>query len=123
MNSTLTNDAAIDLHSFEEVEDIISQRTFKRFLHLDAIYQFTSLYKREREIRASIEDMIDQILEERRLKGVGDQMTEDSNSNIFLDQLLHLTKDGKPLTQIEIRQNIIAIIFAVSVFPSRSEKM
>lgn len=116
LNSSLTNDAAIDLHSFEEVEDIISQRTFKRFLHIDAIYQLTGLYKREREIRAAIEDMIDQILEERRRKGVGDRLTDDSNSHIFLDQLLHLTKDGKALTPTEIRQNVIAIIFAVSTF-------
>ena len=116
MNSSLVDDASIDLHSFEEVEDIISKRTFKRILHLDAIYQMTSMYKRERQIRQSIEDMIDKILHERAKnfggKG-GDGITDDSNSHIFLDQLLHLTKDGKPLTPLEIRQNVIAIIFAV----------
>lgn len=76
----------------------------------------TSLYKREREIRASIENMIDKILEERWSKGGGVEkgsVTDDSNSHIFLDQLLHLTKGGQPLTPMEIRQNVIAIIFAV----------
>lgn len=110
-------DTNIDLHQFEEIEDIISQRTFKRLLHMNAIYQLTGLYKRETQIRAAIEDMIDQIME-KRAKQVGSNGlkvgTDNSNSHIFLDQLLHLTKDGKPLSPVEIRQNIIAIIFAVS---------
>uniref|UniRef100_A0A336MVW9 CSON006775 protein n=1 Tax=Culicoides sonorensis TaxID=179676 RepID=A0A336MVW9_CULSO len=114
LNSTLADDY-IDLHSFEEVEDIIGQRTMKSHLHLDLIYKQTNMFKREREIRASIEAMIDKILEEKSRKMSKSKMEdlqEQSNSHIFIDQLMHLNQDGRPLTPLEIRQNIIAIIFA-----------
>ncbi|XP_063701761.1 probable cytochrome P450 313a1 [Culicoides brevitarsis] len=112
LNSTLTDDY-IDLHSFEEVEDIIGQRTMASHLHADFIYKRTKMYKREREIRASIEAMIDRILEDKYLKMKDEEyLTEQSNSHIFIDQLMHLTQDGRELTPLEIRQNIIAIIFA-----------
>lgn len=114
LNSTLA-DKYIDLHMFEEVEDIISERTFKVLLHLDCIYKRTLLYKREREIRASIENMIDKILEQKYEKmtmASEEDRMEQSNSHIFIDQLMHLTQDGRELTLEEIRQNLIAIIFA-----------
>lgn len=84
-------------------------------LHLDLIYKRTKMYKREREIRASIEAMIDKILEDkyRKMAESGNEyLNEQSNSHIFIDQLMHLTQDGRQLTPLEIRQNIIAIIFA-----------
>lgn len=119
LDSNLKDDS-IDLHSFEEIEDIISERTFRRHLHLNIVYQQTKLYQREREIRGLIEKMIDSILVEKSFPSSTTEikkdlhMTEQSNSHIFIDQLLHLTQDGRPLTPLEIRQNVIAIIFAVS---------
>lgn len=118
LDSTLADDY-IDLHSFEEIEDIISQRTFKRILHVDFIYKRTNLYKREKEIRASIEALIDKILDDKCRKNAQKdehELTDQSNSHIFIDQLMHLTQDGRNLSPLEIRQNVIAIIFAVSTY-------
>lgn len=118
LDSTLADDY-IDLHSFEEIEDIISQRTFKNILHLDFIYKRTNLYKREKEIRASIEALIDKILDDKSRKNAQKdehELTDQSNSHIFIDQLMHLTQDGRNLSPLEIRQNVIAIIFAVSTY-------
>lgn len=101
-------------------------RTFKRHLHLDFIYARTKLYQRERQIVGTIEAMIDRILAEKATTATHTsdampeikkefQLNEQSNSHIFIDQLMHLTQDGRYLTPLEIRQNIIAIIFAVRI--------
>lgn len=105
---------------------VMHLRMFDFVLRIDAIFMFSALcFKMNRALKI-LHDFTDNVIQERRkelLNGndrVADQLAGDEDIGTkrkmaFLDILLQARIDDKPLTDLEIREEVDTFMFEVSV--------
>lgn len=97
---------------------------FSIFYREDFLYQFTNLYKEQKRALKILHDFTDKVISERRRK----ILTQENNANdctdesvgikrkmAFLDILLQAMIDGKPLNDLDIREEVDTFMFEVCV--------
>lgn len=104
---------------------ITTKRVFSPILNVDFFYQFSSLAKLEQKSLKILHDFTDKVITERRNELIHKpNKTDDSmdtnefgikRKKAFLDILLESTVDGKPLSDLDIREEVDTFMFEVNV--------
>lgn len=113
---------------------IAYQRITKLSLRNPMFFKYTKLYEEEKHAAHVIHSFIDNVIVTRRQELVNqmtrgestkehaNEMTNDRKSRALLDILLQTKIDGKPLTDMDIREETSSFMLAVSlVFLSNSK--
>lgn len=87
------------------------------FLRQDLIFRFTNLYKQQTSALKILHSFTDNVIKERREKLVAQKNEfideETATNKTFLDILLQGTIDGKPLSNLDIREEVDTFMFEV----------
>lgn len=101
------------------INHAIHLRAFGFFLRQDFIFRFTNLYKQQTSALKILHGFTDKIIQERRQKLITQKtdtnMSDESvrDKGTFLDILLRGTIDGKPLSNLDIREEVDTFMFEV----------
>lgn len=99
-------------------------RSFNFACRHPLLYKFTKLRKIEANALKVLHGFADDVIRKRR-KELTEKQDENDNTldeigirkkRAFLDLLLHSTINGKPLTDLEIREEVETFIFGVNSF-------
>lgn len=100
---------------------VLHLRMFDFMLRIDWLFAFTELARKEREALKILHGFTDKIICERReeiIQNANAQIDTSKNDDVglkrkmaFLDILLQASIDGKPLTNLEIREEVDTFMF------------
>lgn len=106
------------IHLSYSISEIFASRNFNVFKRSDFIYQFTAQSRREKETLKILHDFTDNVIKTRR-RELNNESTKTSKGSTnddddigskrklaLLDILLQSTIDGKPLTDLDIREEV-----------------
>ncbi len=105
---------------FSRINHIIHFRTTGSLIRSDFFFQFTTLCKQQTNALKILHGFTDSVIQERRKKLVN-QRNESSDdttpvdTNTFLDILLQGRIDGKPLSNLDIREEVDTFMFEVGL--------
>lgn len=105
---------------------VLHLRMFDFILREDLLFKFSPLSWKQNKTINILHDFTDKVIRERREEVLKNnlpvlQVTDDNdvglkNRHAFLDILLQATIDGKPLTNLEIREEVDTFMFEVILF-------
>lgn len=110
------------------ISHIIHLRMFSIVLREDFLFRFSSLYNEQTSALKTLHDFTDKVINERR-NTILTKDTNESNDSVdesigmkrkmaFLDILLQSTVNGKPLSNLDIREEVDTFMFEVyAVYP------
>lgn len=110
-----------DFHFIYRISHVINLRIFGFLLRNDFYFRFTNLYTKQTNALKILHGFTDKVINERRKKLLEENVSEDiseektyeNRGNTFLDILLHATIDGKPLSDLDIREEVDTFAFEV----------
>lgn len=90
---------------------MLNNRIYGFFHRVDFFFQFTSSYKEQTNALKILHGFTDKVISERRNKLLEDNTSRNNDDksitkNTLLDILLQSTIDGKPLTDLDIREEV-----------------
>lgn len=106
------------IHLSYSISEIFANRNFNVFKRSDFIYQFTAQSRKEKKTLKILHDFTDNVIKTRRrelnnesTKTVKGSTNDDDDIGskrklALLDILLQSTIDGKPLTDLDIREEV-----------------
>lgn len=106
------------------ISDVVFIRSFNFAYRNSFLYKFTKLHKIEANALRVLHGFADDVIRKRR-KELIENKDENENTldeigirqkRAFLDLLLHSTINGKPLSDLEIREEVDTFIFGVIFF-------
>lgn len=98
--------------SFFRILKVLNLRVFSFFHRVDLFFQFTRSYKEQTNALKILHGFTDKVISERRKKLLKDKANRNNNDdnsktkNTLLDILLQSTINGKPLTDLDIREEV-----------------
>lgn len=100
---------------------VVNARVFDVMAQIDLFFRFSKYYKMEKDALKILHGFTDKVIQERHAELVKKQSSsKNDNDDIgikkktaFLDMLLQATTDGRPLTDIEIRDEVDTFMFEV----------
>lgn len=103
---------------------LFRQRLFSLTLRNDFLFEYSSQAKTQQKSLKILHDFTDKVITERRNELINNQNENDDDSSVqnefgikrkkaFLDILLQSTIDGKPLTNLDIREEVDTFMFEV----------
>lgn len=99
---------------------VIHLRMFGVLHRVDFIFQFTNLFKQQTSALKVLHGFTDKVIKERRHKLLteknhGNEKSDEGSQEKknFLDILLQSTIDGKPLSNLDIREEVDTFMFEV----------
>lgn len=114
------------MNTIFRISDIIHKRSFDFLLRFDSLFYFTPTSLRQKKLLTVLHNFTDKVIVDRREKllksqeSVIETSTEDDvgvkKKMALLDVLLQSTIEGKPLTNLEIREEVDTFMFEVSRF-------
>lgn len=108
---------------------VIQTRIHNPVMRNPFFFQYSSLYKQQKEALGVLHGFTDSVIQRRREDSLKHGINKNDKFNnekfedeaiggrqkrAFLDSLLHSTIDGKPLDDLEIREEVDTFMFAVS---------
>lgn len=105
--------------SVKEMCKIVIRRVMNPLLHFELLYRFTSLYQKQKKALTILHGYTSGIIKNRRkemmeMEGNNNDDKEDfgiKKKKAFLDLMLQSTIDGRPLTDLELREETDTFMF------------
>lgn len=120
INAQVNSDSPY-VEAVKEITNVIHLRTFDFLLRLDGLFRISSLARRQKRALKVLHNFTDNVILARRNELVNsiEEQRVDKNDNdlgikkksAFLDILLQSTIEGKPLTNLEIREEVDTFMF------------
>lgn len=112
---------------------ILFNRCVDVSLRFDTLFRFSKEYKKQNETLKVLHSFTNEVICKRRselMTKTGKPKMEDEHEDIgirkkelFLDVLLKSTIDGQPLSDLDIREEVDAIMFAVGKSKNSNKQM
>lgn len=96
------------------IGDIVAKRFFNIFLQNEWIFKLTPLYRKQRKYLKILHDFTDKVIVTRRDELLNNLCNVEASQHsrfAFLDILLQSSVNGKPLTNMDIREEVDTFLF------------
>ncbi|XP_062713552.1 uncharacterized protein LOC109401093 [Aedes albopictus] len=119
VNAQLNSDSKY-VRAVKDMATVAMARSFKAFARFDFTFFFTPYWGMQDKALKILHDYTDSVIRSRRLElAKGTTTTADENENdvgmrkkvAFLDMLLQATVDGRPLNDLEVREEVDTFMF------------